>query len=286
MKLIIVSGLSGSGKSIALSTLEDSGYYCIDNLPLFLLEDFLAEAVHRQNVYQKVAISIDSRNQTNTVQQFPVLLKHVSDLKIDCRTLFLQADQLVLINRFRETRRKHPLSTETVSLSDAIEEEQLLMEPIVGYADIVIDSTHMNIHQIRQAIRNKIENKIAHVCTVKLESFGFKFGLPADADLVFDARCLPNPYWQANLREKTGKDPEVKRFLDASVEVQQIVTDIYNLLKHWLPLFEKENRSYLNVAVGCTGGQHRSVYLTEKVSDLLLKDSRDCMLRHRELSKQ
>ena len=286
MKLIIVSGLSGSGKSIALNTLEDSGYYCIDNLPLFLLEYFLKESIQQQSTYQKVAIGLDSRNQANTVQQFPALLEYINKLDIDCKTLFLQADQFVLINRFRETRRKHPLSNDHVSLSDAIEKEQLLMESIAGYADIVIDSTHMNIHQIRKEIRSRIEIGDSHVCTVKLESFGFKYGLPADADFVFDARCLPNPYWQSNLREETGKDTGVKIFLDASEEVQQIVNDIYKLLHRWLPLFEKENRSYLNVAVGCTGGQHRSVYIIEKVSVLLQNDDRNNLVRHRELSKQ
>ncbi len=286
MQLIIVSGLSGSGKSIALNTLEDSGYYCIDNLPFFMIEYFLDEKNRGHSGYQKVAIGVDSRNLADSAEQFPTILKQIKTLGIDCRTLFLTADDFVLMNRFRETRRKHPLSTDIISLSDAIEKEQLLMEPIVGYADIVIDSTHMNIHQIRLAIRDRIENDVSQVCAVKLESFGFKYGLPADADFVFDARCLPNPYWQANLRDKTGIDQEVKDFLNASEEVQQIVKDIFNLLQKWLPLFEKGNRNYLNVAIGCTGGQHRSVYIIEKVSALLHQDSRDALVRHRELSKQ
>jgi UPF0042 nucleotide-binding protein len=199
--------------------------------------------------------------------------------------MFLIADEQVLVNRFRETRRKHPLSTETLALSGAIEKELLLMEPIASFADIVIDTTHMNIHQIRRAIRERVDKGLSHVCAVKLESFGFKYGLPADADFVFDTRCLPNPYWQADMREKTGKDTVVREFLDASIDVQQVVSDIYHLLQRWLPLFEKENRSYLNVAVGCTGGQHRSVYIVEKVSAILHHESRDSLIRHREISK-
>ncbi len=285
MKLIIVSGLAGSGKSIALNTLEDSGYYCIDNLPFFLLETFLDESCRQQDVYQKVAIGIDSRNQANTDQQFPALIERINNLGIDCSIMFLIADEQVLVNRFRETRRKHPLLTETLALSGAIEKELLIMEPIASFADIVIDTTHMNIHQIRRAIRERVDKGLSHVCAVKLESFGFKYGLPADADFVFDTRCLPNPYWQADMREKTGKDTVVRDFLDASVDVQQVVNDIYHLLQRWLPLFEKENRSYLNVAVGCTGGQHRSVYIVEKVSAMLHHESRDSLIRHREISK-
>ncbi|MCH9698719.1 MAG: RNase adapter RapZ [Gammaproteobacteria bacterium] len=286
MKLVIVSGLSGSGKSIALATLEDKGYYCIDNLPVFLLENFLEEARKPHNRYQKVAVSIDSRNQANTVQLFPGLLETIRKLDIEFTTLYLQAEQFVLINRFRETRRRHPLSHNDLSLSDAIEEEQRLMNPIANYADIIIDTTHMNIHQIRQEINNRIEKGISQGCTVRLESFGFKYGIPADADLVFDARCLPNPYWQTNLCEKTGQDIEVKNFLKSSPEVSQMIEDIFKLLQRWLPLFEKENRRYLNVAVGCTGGQHRSVYVIEEVAVQLRTDNNKTLIRHRELSKQ
>lgn len=284
MKLIIVSGLFGSGKSIALNTLEDSGYYCIDNLPFFLLENFLNESCRQQGVYQKVAIGVDSRNHAETDLQFPILVEHINRLGIDCTILFLRADIQVLINRFNETRRKHPLSSDTVTLTDAIEKELVLMESVAGYADIVIDTTHMNIHQLRQVIRDRIEKGAPQSCSVQLESFGFKHGLPADADFVFDVRCLPNPYWQANLREQTGKDQGVCDFLEDSPEVHQIVTDVFDMLQRWFPLFEKENRSYLAVAIGCTGGQHRSVYIVEKVSALLQQASRKSLVRHRELS--
>jgi UPF0042 nucleotide-binding protein len=286
MKLIIVSGLSGSGKSIALNTLEDSGYYCIDNLPFFMLENFLNESASQQGIYQKVAISIDSRNHAETDQQFPALIEHIRSLGINCSTLFLHAEAQILINRFRETRRKHPLLSDTVALGDAIEKELLMMTPIASCADIVIDSTRMNIHQLRQVIRDRIENSAPHPCSVKLESFGFKFGLPVDADFVFDVRCLPNPYWQTNLREKTGKDPSVNDFLDSSDDAQEFVDDINHLLQRWVPLFEKDNRSYLNIAIGCTGGQHRSVYVVEKIAVLLNQAARNHIIHHRELSKR
>ncbi len=286
MKLIIVSGLFGSGKSIALNTLEDCGYYCIDNLPFFLLEKFLNESSRQEGIYEKVAIGIDSRNHAETDQQFPSLIKQINNLGIDCSTLFLRANRQILINRFNETRRKHPLSSDTVTLTDAIEKELVRMEPIAGYADILVDTTHMNIHQLQQVIRDRVENGVAHSCSVQLESFGFKHGVPAEADFVFDVRCLPNPYWQVNLREETGKDKGVGDFLNNKPEVQLIVNDIFSLLERWLPLFEKENRSYLTIAIGCTGGQHRSVYIVEKVSALIQQQSsRDSLVKHRELSK-
>jgi len=284
MKLIIVTGLSGSGKSVALNTLEDSGYYCIDNMPFFLLDYFLRESCRQQDTYPKVAVGVDSRNHVDVGRKFPFLLERISSLNIDCSILFLRADLHVLMNRFRETRRKHPLASDTVTLSDAIEQEQLLMEPVAGYADFVIDTTHMNVHQVRQVVRDRIEEGGSHVCVVKLESFGFKHGLPRDADFVFDARCLPNPYWQKNLREETGRDQGVRKFLDASAEVQQLVKDIHGFLARWLPLFKKENRRYLNVSVGCTGGQHRSVYIIEKLARLLEQESCDILVRHRELT--
>ena len=285
MKLIIVSGLFGSGKSIALNTLEDCGYYCIDNLPFFLLEKFLNECSKHQGIYEKVAIGVDSRNHADTNQQFPVLIEQINNLGINCSTLFLRADRQILINRFNETRRKHPLTSDTVTLTDAIENELVLMEAIAGYADILIDTTHMNVHQLQQVIRDRIEKGVVRSCSVQLESFGFKHGVPAEADFVFDVRCLPNPYWQVNLREETGQDKGVADFLDNKPEVQLIVNDIYSLLDRWFPLFEKENRSYLTVAVGCTGGQHRSVYIVEKISTLLQQTSRDILVKHRELAK-
>lgn len=285
MKLVIVSGLSGSGRSIALNTLEDSGYYCIDNLPFFLLEYFLDETCRQQNTYQKVAIGIDSRNQVDFVRKFPALLEYIVSLEIDCNTLFLKANLDTLINRFHETRRKHPLSSDTVTLRDAIDKEQLLMEPVADYADIVIDTTYMNVHQIRQVLRDRIEKGVPHACAIKLESFGYKYGLPPDSDFVFDARCLPNPYWQAGLQEQTGMDTGVVAFLNASAHVQEFVNDIHHFLQRWLPVFEKEHRNYLNVAVGCTGGQHRSVYIIEKIAALLQKDTHDVIVRHREISK-
>lgn len=285
MKLVIVSGLSGSGKSIALETLEDCGYYCIDNMPVALIEAFAKQvALTNQNAYQKAAISIDSRNQSRSLTQFSNILELVKGLGIDCEILYLQADQETLLKRFSETRRKHPLTDANRSLSEAIELERELLEPVARHADLLIDTTRTNIHQLRELVRVRVGMKKSQTLSLFFQSFGYKHGIPLDSDFVFDARCLPNPHWEPALRSLTGKDQGVSDFLNSIPEACHYLDEVCAFLHRWIPCFEAENRSYLTVAVGCTGGQHRSVYLVEGLARHFHSTPYNVLVRHRELS--
>lgn len=280
MQLVIVSGLSGSGKSIALSTLEDCGYYCIDNLPVRLIEPFVRESGQDLG---KTAISIDCRNLSGDVNLFGETLRILKQFSIPYRILFLIAASQTLLNRYSETRRKHPLSHATgLPLADAIERERRLLEPISAYADLIIDTTHTNIHQLRELVLVRLgeDNRQLALC---FTSFGFKHGIPLDADFVFDARCLPNPHWEPELRPLTGLDPPVADYLQNLPETGQFLTQIETFLKTWLPRFRAQNRSYLTVAIGCTGGRHRSVYLAEKLGQVF-SGPYPVVVRHRELA--
>ena len=284
MDLIIVSGLSGSGKSIALETLEDSGYYCIDNLPIALFEPFVREAMGEGDVtYRKVAISIDARSRCESLEQFPKTLELAGKLGVSFQVLFLKAGSETLLKRFSETRRKHPLTDGTHSLIEAIDLEQNLLRTIVSRSDLVIDTSHTNVHQLRELIRERIGAKSQHRMSVYCLSFGYKNGIPFDADFTFDARCLPNPHWEPLLRPKTGRDPEVREFLDNIPEVQRYLEDVTEFMEKWTPRFASENRNYLTIAIGCTGGQHRSVYLTEALANRLSSPNYDLLVRHRDL---
>ncbi len=283
-KLIIVSGLSGSGKSITLDTLEDCGYYCIDNLPIALIEAFahqLTQSDHQR--YNKAAISIDSRNQSVSPSEFSGILDLVQKLGIACEVLYLQADSNTLLKRFSETRRKHPLTDSDRPLAEAIRLEQAILEPLASNADLVIDTTSTNVHQLRKLIRERINSKTDQELSLFFQSFGYKHGLPLDADFVFDARCLPNPHWEPSLRILTGRDKPVADFLASNSQVTQFLDDITGFLQRWIPLFEAENRSYLTVAIGCTGGQHRSVYLIEQLNRQFRHTPINILVRHREL---
>lgn len=285
MKLVIVSGLSGSGKSIALETLEDCGYYCIDNLPVALLEAFVHQAMlANQKIFQKTALGIDARNQSESLSQFPATREMMRKLDIDCEVLYLQAEPSTLLKRFSETRRKHPLTDSSHPLSEAIEIERRLLEPVAYCADLLIDTTYTNVHQLRELIRVRVDARENRLMSLYFQSFGFKNGPPLDADFVFDARCLPNPHWEPTLRSKTGKDQEVANFLERHPEVNLYLDDIVSFLTRWVPYYEAENRSYLTVAIGCTGGQHRSVYLIEALARHFQPSSYDILVRHRELS--
>lgn len=284
MQLIIVSGLSGSGKSIALETLEDSGYYCIDNLPVALFEPFVRNAMQdRHEDYSKVAISIDARNRSKSLQQFPETLKLAGELGISCQVLFLKADRAILLKRFSETRRKHPLTDSDHSLTEAIDQEQQLLIPVSSRADLVIDTSHTNIHQLRNLIRERVGTRSEQRMSVCCMSFGYKNGMPIDADFTFDARCLPNPHWEPTLRDKTGCDPEVREFLNEIPEVQAFLGDVSQFMMSWAPRFSEDDRSYLTIAIGCTGGQHRSVYLTDALAARLGSEHYDVLVRHRDL---
>lgn len=284
MKFIIVSGLSGSGKSVALDTLEDCGFYCIDNLPVALLDVFAEEVIQsKQSFYNHTAIGIDSRNQTLNFNPFFDALKLIEEHGIGYEILFLQAENRTLIKRFSETRRKHPLTDAENPLSEAIVIERHLLEPIASRADLVIDTTWTNIHQLREQLRSRVAERNANSLSVLLQSFAFKNGIPMDSDFMFDARCLPNPYWEAALRTLTGKDAQVAEFLSKSEDVSQFLEDVGNFLQRWIPHFKAENRKYLGVAIGCTGGQHRSTFIVESLAKQLKSSSHNVIVRHREL---
>jgi RNase adapter protein RapZ len=284
MKLLIVSGLSGSGKSIALDTLEDCGYYCIDNLPVSLLENFVSYIILvEKQTYAKTAIGIDARNQTESLLNFADRLDFIRSQGIDCDVMYLHANDTVLLKRYSETRRKHPLSTSNIPLTEAIKLETNILRPVAQCANMVIDTSKTHCHQLRELIKNQIGEKNQQGLSLQFQSFGFKHGIPLDADFVFDARCLPNPFWSLELRGLTGKDLPVIEFLQKQPYVQDLFTDIAGFVDRWSPRFEAENRSYLTIAIGCTGGQHRSVYLTEALANHFQKTKQNIIIRHREL---
>lgn len=286
MKLIIVSGLSGSGKSVAMETLEDCGFYCVDNLPVYLIADFVKHALEEEknSAYRKAAISIDSRNQTRSLTDFPNTLREIRELGVECEIIYLQADRETLLKRFSETRRKHPLSDSIHSLADAIGLEISMLDPLAHHAALTIDTSRTNVHELRELIRQRVGIKSNETLSLLFQSFGFKHGIPHDANFVFDVRCLPNPHWEPELRSKTGKDLAVADFLQKSDEVCKLRDDLIEFMENWIPCFEAENRSYLTVAIGCTGGQHRSVYLAETLARHFRPTRYNVLLHHRELS--
>jgi UPF0042 nucleotide-binding protein len=284
MKLLIVSGLSGSGKSIALDTLEDCGYYCIDNLPISLLENFVSYIIlMEKQTYAKTAIGINARNQTENLLNFADRLDFIRQQGIDCDVMYLQAEEATLLKRYSETRRKHPLTAQNIPLTEAIKLEEDILRPVAQSANMVIDTSKTHCHQLRELVKNQIGEKDQHYLSLQFQSFGFKHGIPLDADFVFDARCLPNPYWLSELRGLTGKDLPVIEFLQKKAYVQDLFADIVGFTERWAPRFGAENRSYLTIAIGCTGGQHRSVYLVEALARHFQKNHQNIIIRHREL---
>ncbi|MGB5438820.1 MAG: RNase adapter RapZ [Gammaproteobacteria bacterium] len=284
MNMVIISGLSGSGKTIALHTLEDNGFYCIDNLPVSLLDSFASEVRDQQLVAaDNVAVSIDARNHPAQLNRFAEIIADLGNRETSCTILFLQADDATLLKRFSETRRKHPLSGVGIPLADAICEERKLLAPLAASADLLIDTSHTNVHQLRDLVRECLGKDNVAEFSILLRSFGYKHGIPADADFVFDARCLPNPHWQDNLRNLTGLDKDVIMFLERETRVQALYNDVKQFLTSWIPCFKADSRSYLSIAIGCTGGQHRSVYLVEKLAKDLGTRAEDVVVRHREL---
>lgn len=284
MKLVIVSGLSGSGKTVALHTLEDAGYYCIDNLPLGMLPELVDKLVSSTpQPYDLVAIAVDARSRVDNSDRFDEVMRLMDKHPLDLKVLFLSADTSRLFKRFSETRRKHPLSREGLPLADAIQQEKKLLEEIHANADISIDSTNLNVHELRQMLLDRLVSQPTSDMGVLIQSFGFKNGVPADSDFVFDVRCLPNPHWEEDLKPQSGKDRAVVEYLQQYSEVEEMFTSIYNFLSLWLPRFEKENRSYMTISIGCTGGQHRSVYLTERIAKAFDPPRANLALRHRDL---
>ena len=283
MKLTIISGRSGSGKSTVLHILEDRGYYCIDNLPASLLPA-LADRISNDDTHlSNIAVSIDARNISADLQQAPEIISELQARELSTEIIFLDANSQTLLKRFSESRRKHPLSNESTDLREAIDIESALLESISVMANLVIDTSNMSLHQLRDLVKNRLLENSETSMALLFESFGFKNGVPVDADLVYDVRCLPNPYWDTALRSLTGLDADVAKFLDSQNEVQEMVDDIKVYLEKWLPRYESNNRSYITVAVGCTGGQHRSVYIGEKLRKYFSSKIKNVQIRHRDL---
>jgi UPF0042 nucleotide-binding protein len=284
MRLIVISGLSGSGKSVALHVLEDLGFYCIDNIPAGLLRSVVEEILlRRDSAYENVGVGLDARNRPADIEKIPELIRELRADGVTCEVIFLQAKDEILLSRFSETRRKHPLSNDQVSLPEAIARERLLLGPIINTADLVIDTTGTTVYALRREIQQRIGNREPGKLSILVESFGYKHGLPADADFVFDVRCLPNPFWERELRPLSGQDAPVKAFLDAEPKVQEMIADITAFLAHWIPRYQDFQRSYLTIAIGCTGGVHRSVYVAEAVAAALTKQHGPIRTRHHEL---
>lgn len=285
MRLIIVSGLSGSGKSVALGTLEDDGFYCIDNLPPGLLVPLIEQMHASSNQhYESVAVGIDARSDTHELSRLPEYLDRLDALSgVQVEIVFLRAEVNTLIRRYSETRRRHPLSQDGRPLMDAIEIERELLAPIGERADLTIETTQRTLHELRALLRERLLNAEHPGLSLLFQSFGFKNGLPADTDFVFDVRCLPNPHWEPNLRALTGRDDAVIAYLQAEPAVEAMFTTIEAFLDQWLPAFQTEGRTYMTVSIGCTGGQHRSVYLVERLTAAFSDRFHAATLRHREL---
>ncbi len=284
MIFFIVSGLSGSGKSIALQALEDMGYYCIDNLPAALLPHVARELTAADHTdVGGVAVGIDARNRA-FLDALPGSLDQLKSLGIDYRIIFLEADETVLVQRFKETRRRHPLTDRDTPLLEGIHLERALLEPLSVSAAVRFDTTHTTPHQLRHLVHEFAHSGDTEGLTLLFKSFGFKHGTPLDADYVFDVRCLPNPYWQPDLRRYTGLDQPVIAFLERHEQVRDMYEQLCAFLENWLPAFSREHRSYMTIAIGCTGGQHRAVYLAEKLAAHFAATGLRTQVRHRELA--
>lgn len=279
MRLVIISGRSGSGKTIALHALEDLGFYCIDNLPITLLPEL---EKHIKGSHPWMAVSIDARNIPGDLLHFKEVIEELHQKGINSEILYLDAEDNTLLRRFSETRRKHPLTNSGTSLREAIQKERELLTPIASLADIIIDTSRINRQTCHNLVRDRINNQRTNNLQLLLQSFGFKHGLPPDADFIFDLRCLPNPYWEPHLRPLTGADQNVIEFLENQPVVQKMQQDILEFLKNWIPLFEADNRSYLTIALGCTGGQHRSIYMVESIASKIRSIFPNTEIRHRD----
>ena len=281
MEFVIITGRSGTGKTSCLHLLEDLGYYCIDNLPVSLLPSLPAHLDNKD----KIAIGVDVRNLPKNASVLNDILQQLKQQQIQLHVIFLETDTPVLLERFNATRRKHPLSDSNTSLSEALELEMALLEPLQQIAHRHIDSSRLNIHQLQQQLRT-IRGKDQRHLTLLVQSFGFKHGSPTHSDFVFDVRCLPNPYWVKELRPLTGKDSAIIDFFKEAESVQTMATDISEFIEKWLLQFFNDNRNYLTVSIGCTGGRHRSVYLTDCIYEHFKKlelKGIDIQVRHRDM---
>ncbi|MBX2825356.1 MAG: RNase adapter RapZ [Gammaproteobacteria bacterium] len=285
MRLTIISGQSGSGKSVALATLEDEGFYCIDNLPSALLPDLIEKVIESpQTPTDRIAIGIDARSDGDSIARFPELVTELRNRPtLEVEVVFLETNRNTLIKRFSETRRKHPLTAASTPLDIAIERETEVLTTIRSEADLIIDTSALNLHQLREVIGHQVVKTDSDGPAMLFQSFGFKHGAPQNTDFVFDVRCLPNPHWEPTLRVRTGQEQPVIEFLEQHATVEKMFVDIRDFLQEWLPLFRQENRAYLTISIGCTGGRHRSVYLSEKLANCFQETRGNVSVKHREL---
>ena len=284
MRLVVISGRSGSGKTSALNILEDVGFTCIDNLPASLLPALILQLKEDSSAKEiSLAVGIDARNLVGDLGEIPKILADIEDSGVAVDVIFLQARHNDLLRRYSETRRKHPLSTESVSLKQAIELEKDILKPISDISDRTIDTSGLSLHQLRDLIKSTVVPHQQESMSILFESFGFKRGVPSDSDFVFDVRCLPNPYWKVELRTQTGNDDAVIEFLESQVDVASMLADIIGFLTRWIPKFQDNNRSYMTISIGCTGGQHRSVYLANRLHEHFSQQQPLVKVVHKEL---
>jgi UPF0042 nucleotide-binding protein len=283
MKLIIISGRSGSGKSTAVRALEDSGYNCIYNLPISLLEALIMEYLKEDAASTKLAVCIDARSRS--LEKFPDILMKLENAAIERQIIYLDALGPSLVKRFSETRRKHPLTTKDIDLRQAIDMEARILGSVADLANLIIDTTHLGAKQLSDQIKERIIQREESSISLVFRSFGFKHGVPVDTDFVFDLRCLPNPHWEPKLRPLTGLNQEVENYLDDQPMVIEMFDELSGLLKRWIPRFEANERIYMTIGIGCTGGQHRSVYMAEKLARYFKEQFGNVLVRHRELER-
>jgi len=283
MKLIIISGRSGSGKSTAVRALEDSGYNCIDNLPISLLEALIMECLKEDAASTKLAVCIDARSRS--LEKFPDILMKLENAAIEKQIIYLDALGPSLVKRFSETRRKHPLTTKDIDLRQAIDMEARMLGSVADLANLIIDTTHLGAKQLSDQIKERIIQREDSSISLVFRSFGFKHGVPVDTDFVFDLRCLPNPHWEPKLRPLTGLNQEVEKYLGDQPMVIEMFDELSGLLKRWIPRFEANERIYMTIGIGCTGGQHRSVYMAEKLARYFKEQFGNVLVRHRELER-
>lgn len=284
MKLIVISGRSGSGKSTVLNALEDAGYNCIDNFPVSLLQSLVHNTLrHVSNRNTNLAVCIDARS--SELERVAEILLSIDRMDVDCQVVYLDARSPTLVKRFSETRRRHPLTNATTDLRQAIDAEAEILESLADVADLILDTTQLSAQALRDTIASRVIAQTGSGINLLFRSFGFKRGVPVDADMVFDLRCLPNPYWEISLRELTGLDGQVQTYLAGQELVEQMFGDISDFLDSWIPRFQANYRTYMTVAIGCTGGQHRSVYMAERLAGHFSDSIDNTLVRHRELSK-
>jgi UPF0042 nucleotide-binding protein len=285
MHIIIVTGISGSGKTLTLNTLEDQNYYCIDNLPPELLPHLLQTALIEQ--HKKIAVGIDIRSGEQSIQLLPDIIKKIKSKPQKIEVVYLYADTVVIKKRYNETRRRHPLSSNNKqSLEAALHQEINILDHISRIADLRIDTSKINIYQLSHFLKQRLCKNTIQGIALMFQSFGFKHSAPSDSDFIFDVRCLPNPYWINELREFSGQDKPIKDWLSQHDNVQKMINDIAYFLHNWIPSFEENQKAYMTISIGCTGGHHRSVYITEQLAHLFEQQyHKNTLIYHRELCK-